>query len=313
MPGEQVDIRDGELWLNGQMLQKDWEQLAAIAVTVSEFPQHKVSHWWLGDPRGDETRLEAADRVISSQGELSVLLAAEQWLQWLYQRPARVHPDQVPRAQWMVASPLIDELDCNQGIARIPHVVEDYWLSIGLASRPKGPASVECSYRGMSFCIDLEPALPASQPIVTETLATGQQRIKVPMGRFVDVAFCDHRLLIRSDEAERILPWHEIVEIGQRDAIPGLVDGRGEIIRISCRGAMMIHRLSIARDLHLLPEVTGNFSASTTGSTGYFLLGDNLAVSADSRGELGRVGSNRLLGRVRRSSEHPQSSAFSIR
>lgn len=278
LPGETVEIEGGEMFVDGQLLQKSLLEFQQMAVPVAHYPNDRRSHWYL-ESEGQSLQLEQREKSETPVVEL----APDQSLYWQFHRPARVHPREVSPLQWLEASQIVDDYRENQGSRHELHPVADYSLEILLQRPLSGTLFMTCRYRGQSVLVEVLPEGPP-QPRTSE-FQSPEAGLSVRCILRMLICFCDERVFIASDADSQLVRWDEV------SAVPAST--QQPLVQLACTQSTAIQQLVIHRDLYIPDSVV-----SELDRTGYFLLGDNLPVSVDSRNGLGRIPRERMLGRV---------------
>lgn len=344
LPGERIEFRDGDLWINDQLYQKSIEELTEIAVPVAEYraPSRLSAH----------SELELQNRYhrhsfFEPQGAWWLEPAAA--FRWLYRRPARIWLDNTPPDQWLTGSFLVDDYSCNQGISRQLNPVSDWLLVLELSeplrAETTGVAlSLQIKHLDQVIAIDLLPPglssttrshgntqpnnarannaqannaraeqvqaepSPLEKPSVARHSIAGRHRL--------EVAYCDQRLLLRTD-----LETHELAARSSLShASPALLSpafvsppllsnnrpASGEEpfeLELICqqRAAIRVESLALRRDLQLVAATSTAHVPTRWLVPGgaLFVLGDNLPISIDSRSDLGFIQVEQVIGKIK--------------
>ena len=290
LPGERIELHQGEAWIDGNRLQKSAQELAAICVPLSRFPQDMRSHWWIaGAPNGEPTRIEAT----ANQRHLE--LDPSQRLEFRY-----VQPNRNPEFPEMLLSPIVDDYSFNQNSIAQLHEVPNYLLAIELVNPVLAPWFVHLHSEGKRYKVvagmNGQGNLPSAE-------VDGSNRLVI--------AVCDGRLLASTEKHDS--KWN-LVDL---DAIldPNNVV-QDALITITTTETLRIRRLLVARDQWLGPRESRLTEWTPSGTAaeieaeiagGYFMLGDNLRLSLDCRDpKVGRISHDRITGRVKRLEDSPE-------
>ncbi|MEO8269820.1 MAG: S26 family signal peptidase [Aureliella sp.] len=302
LPGEAIELRDGEAWVDGKLLRKSLAELRQLAVPVYDMQRGGGGQWW-------------SSKVNELSKSASLSLQPGQVFHFQFCRPAPVHPSEVPSDLWLEASPVVDSYSINQGLSTVLHPVDDCLLSLGLGQPFHGALTIEIRLHervvrvelesielsteslGTNVAANVEPKSDSGQAVSTWRIA-GQHRI--------DVGWCDGRLLLESDAQSRAI---EADELALAFSAPDILHsansqwGPHELFRLEASGTLVVSELRLFRDLYLVRAFGGTEHRSfpresPERTSGFYVLGDNLPVSQDSRQHLGRVSPSQVLGRI---------------
>ncbi len=306
LPGEAIELRDGEAWVEGKLLRKSLSELQKLAVPVYDLQNGGSGQWWVSTAH--ETSQPS-----------SLALQSDQILHFQFCRPAPVHPSDVPAQQWLAASPIVDSYSINQGLSIALHPVDDFLLSLSLSQPLQGELRIELRKHEQTVCVVLdssgepadardtdfsnlvEPTNDSDQAAAVWRIA-GQQRIAI--------GWCDGRLLLESELQSRVIEASalDLAISATAGSLANLSPTDSlwephELVRLEATVPVVITQLQLSRDLYLMPMFAGSqdndsVSKSPESLAGFYVLGDNLPVSRDSRQQLGRVSPSQVLGRI---------------
>ncbi len=295
LPGERIELREGKAWINGTPLQKSAQELASVCLPLSRFPLDLRSHWWVADVSHIEPiRIE----VAANQSYFE--LKPNQRLEFRYVRPNR-HPEMLS----MLPSPIVDDFPFNQNSIAQFHEVPSYMLALELVRPVLTPWFVHMRSQGKQFrlCVGSNSKVTGGQAKPTSAEIDGTNRLLI--------AVCDDRLLAATEKRDSA--WNLVDLEADSDPENAKLDS---LITITTSEPLRIKRLLIARDQFLGPresrltewELTGNEAEiAEANASGYFVLGDNLRLSLDSRETtVGRIASDRITGLVKRLEDSPE-------
>ncbi|MEZ6151038.1 MAG: S26 family signal peptidase [Pirellulaceae bacterium] len=302
LPGETIELRDGELWVDGELLRKSLSELRRLAVPVYDLKHSTSGLWWLSTM--DEASQPA--RLSLKPGQI---------VRFQFCRPAPIHPSEVPAERWLEASPMVDSYSINQGLSTALHAVDDCLLSLRLSQPLHGELAIEMHLHERVIRVVLESAgeplesrlsspVNDAEPTSDTDQAVATWRIVGQMQ--IDVGRCDGRLLLESDLQSRVIEADELeLAFSAAPNAPSTDTpwGSHELFRLDASVPLDITQLQLSRDLYLAPATHGspNHESSNTPSgslAGYYVLGDNLPVSLDSRQQFGRIPPSQVLGRI---------------
>ncbi len=313
LPGERITMRGGEVYLADQgnavprLLQKTLEQLMQVCVPVTKLPPETGSSWQFVQPKDQATMASTpiATWTRSHQTE-PLLLLPNQALQWAFHRPAPVHSIEVPAEQWLQAGPMVDDYEGNQGVSCRLNRVDDYLLWLELQTPLDGEMNIyiRCGTTvvPVKFCeLNLALNTAPDDKIIAELAHPGQ--LVFQARRQIKLAWCDQRLLVETDFEKQAIDLNNmpsfVVESPASEVPASEVPAESQLepaamIRIEANTELRVKQISIARDLYF-----EDWDGPIQPTTGYFVMGDNLPISIDSRGELGRIAPQQIVGRVK--------------
>jgi signal peptidase I len=294
LPGERVAIRGGDLYVNGQIARKTLAELRSMAIPVHDtgYPTDgrdapparwraasSSSRW---SPRGTGYRFTPPDDPAATTD-------------WLVYHHWRCIKGPWPRTE---AYPVLDNYGYNQAVSRQLHQVADLYL---VCRARFGPGQGSMLVRMHDGCDWVELRLnPATRQAVVRCderplAQTALPPVAYARGVTIEVALCDRQVLLAIAGLPVIATAYESSE----DDLHAVA----EPIQIGAAGGVMdLARLQVMRDIHYLdPRGLGRSwtSPRRLGPDEFFVLGDNVPISRDSRhAPLGSVRRARLLGRV---------------
>ena len=282
LPGEQVDIRDGEFLINGLPYQKTFAEYQALAVNVV-------------DTRSSELHVDDAcwerddyDWTVTDQG-LEVTSDNPPHVAWLRFR-GRPFP-----GYDMTRGIVFDDYNFNQQVSRRLHPMRDVTVAVEAACHsPSVELHIHMVWEAEtgddSWSLVVSPnsgqAFIRRHDVLVETISLPRQ---VGLKTF-SVAFgcVDGQILVTHGiqelwrwSSDEMLPTRPLLslKVGVRD-----VGGKG----------LTVKRLMVARDIFYLGSM--GLAASTHLDTDeVYVLGDNCPVSEDSR-QFGPLNVARMVG-----------------
>jgi signal peptidase I len=310
LPGEQIELRGGEIYANGTVVRKSMEQFRAMGILLfdtyyrpsltKEIPDRfqpvgSRSHW---------KRLATGYQFDAPQGTASKSRprVSSELDQLLYHHWACM-PDQVPRKARTAASPVADHYCYNHGLSRGQLLsVSDLLFKCSLTSRGRGILAVSLFSGADRFEIWLD--LDAKKYELRrgrDTVVSAQfhQGLK-PKPLELEFAIVDHQVIFvvngRTWLRQPFVPADTtktatLTEINAEH--PLMIAAQGLEIQI--------HRMQLYRDIYW----AGPFHHGEKWQTKrhlqqneYFLVGDNVPVSEDCRHWGEGILSKAILGKV---------------
>lgn len=283
LPGEHIDIRDGELWQNGRLFQKSLDELLQVGIGVAKFPDRQMGQWHTRSADGKVGTLDASQARFR--------LNERESLCWTYFRPANVALQETSPESWRAANPLDDDYIENQGLSYQLQPVTDYFLHVRFQSELDAPCVLECRFQGQWIRIGLTP------PNHDVRQADSSEHFDVSVQGELNwiVGLCEGRMMVRSDLSEAIRDCSELRDDSSQ------ATHASELFRLtSLAGVAELEELAIGRDLYLrTPHRDGAGEQSFEVREGtYFVLGDNQPASVDSRSALGMLPQKQIVGLV---------------
>ena len=322
LPGETIEIREGNLWLNGNLIRKtiDQQKRTRVLIHDSRKTNFETALWQPVDSQG--LRLEGAGHrfeegrfKFDSQNENSMM----RWFEFCNQRNYEHKLDEKEASdqagdqagdQAVWAWPIEDSYGYNQSLWRNLNVVDEIFVSLKLAT-----ASISCvgwKYgNGGTYEIQVDfedralTLLKHRQAgqISTELFKLPDRALRTPE---VEIEFSTIDglavVLIAGVEVARFeleSPAKNSSE-AKRASSPlqiGIAFGATAVA-----GEDPLSRVRVWRDIYYLPADEAAESQTLGGSPdGYLLLGDNQPISIDSRHwPQAGVPREQLIGKVRK-------------
>lgn len=300
--GQKLSIRDGDLYLDGVLVRKTRQELAAVQVLVhdNDYPPQKTaglpprwqpllqrSHW-----AAKGTRFVFAPSPTSPAVPPDASPEAFDWLQYVHW-PGTAQPHLRP-----TRSPILDNDSYNQAQTRPLNVVPDVQVTCRLRVQGTGELALAAQDGSQRFVLVLQPGRRA-------VLYAGEEQSTV-VERPLDIRFrhnpldiqfglVDQQVLL-AVEGRTILrhPYQRRSAAPQPTLRPLAIGARGLTV--------VLEHLRVWRDLYYLdPQGLSRpwDEPSPSRTRGLFLLGDNPPVSVDSRHwQPSRVALGNVLGRV---------------
>lgn len=290
LPGERVEIVDGELLIDGQLRRKTLAAAKQTAVLVNDDShRHQVRE---GSPmrwRGESGWKATANGFTYDPNENSW---ASKW-SWLSYQHWRCFASPAPRGEPV---PIADNYGYNQGLSRELNEVVDVWLScrVQLAEGDELVFSVHDGQRQFRMKVvgGRSAELSAGQQSLSKVDLTS-----VPPNASVQIecGLLDQQVLLAIDGRPVITHVYEPDHTPRRPVAQPLRIGGG-------LHPVLVSNLSIFRDVYYLgPDHARRSWAmpAPLGSDQLFLLGDNVPLSVDSRRWITpALSRNMLLGKV---------------
>jgi signal peptidase I len=290
LPGEVVELRGGDVWVNGAIARKEIADCRAMAVPVYSLPEgndnrDQVERRWQCEPPAswEYRQGRLAHRVLRPSEPLA-------WLTYQHRQCFR-SPESVEPGV------MLDESAYDPSESRVLNPISDVTLRCRLWA-----ASGEVHWRigagwdpfvfELNFDLKQGTLVHNGHEVASAKLSDEVLR----HGARWEVMLADHRLYVVVDD--RMLIDHPF-QPNSKGAEPGAV------LAVGARGGEVeLSELQALRDVYYtsLPEPGGASGQYQLGADEYFLLGDNSPHSLDSRvwSRRGGVRLQRILGRALR-------------
>jgi signal peptidase I len=297
LPGETVEIRQGDVLIDGRVAAKDPAQARTMAVVVHEMTppsdrwqapvdaERHVDTGWHVDARGATYR---ASRKVSA--------------------PAASHAESVDRIDWLSyrhvqgfsprnspsSAAIVDESPCDQSESRTPSIVTDVTLRCRLQASGAGDVCLRADSRGDVFTARINVMTGLGE------LVRNQRRvaaIHAPSRPFrtparVELMLVDRQVLLAIGE-------RPLVQFGYVPSASG--GGQPQALAIGGGEAdLQVSELAIFRDVFYTPCPNGKAAKHRLGANEFYVLGDNSPHALDSRAgaEIGPVRGDQILGKA---------------
>ena len=285
LPGETIRIANGDILINGEVVQKDLALLRSMGPLVydSKFvPQNKkLPSRWSFETQANWSRSEEAILFSSKSTDGR----DSNWLDYIHWAGiasplSRTAP-----------SPVLDHYGENQNVSRQLHLAGDLMVSAVVTVGPKAIVqwrlfTAEYEVRAKWHVEERTAALFAKDRMLIE------EACPLDSTESVTLAFS-------------LVDGHLTFDVGdvcrlqyQLEASPGRAECKSPLAVFADGDDVALKRVQLRRDLHYLgPKLTGGDWTLSLGKDEYLLLGDNVPVSIDSR-QLGAVHRSRILGPI---------------
>ena len=302
LPHERLAICDGDIFVDDRLLRKDLAELRSVAIPVHN-DRHRAaagrdtsSRW-----RADRERSGWREESMGYAYHPSVALAdgaaaggcggAEILLDWMTYR----HCGSDPRSgAGSDENPVLDQYAYNQSLTGELHVVPDLLFACEFAWDGRADQlGLRVSDGGEWFEVRLDWAASEIR-LAREGRLCLRRSFSGPDSGRLELACCDRQVLLAID-GELVLRYPY-----QRPAGPLQPTSRPLAVG-ACRGGLRLRELQIFRDIYYLDPWGTNHLwrvAARLRADEYFVLGDNVPISDDSRYAFGLVNDARLLGLV---------------
>jgi signal peptidase I len=284
LPGETIAVRHGDLYVDGRIEQKSLDQLRAMAILVHDdaFRPQPAAGVAPRAPLAERWRSEVADsgwRRHAGRLQYRPVSDRDGNYDWLGYHHWRCFASPLPRT---APSPVLDNDGFNQGESRQLQAVAELLLVCVLRTGgPAGSLALEIDDGSHGYRAELFPEERRGRLLCQGTVVADfpLPAAAFAQGVLIEWATCDGRVLLAVDR--RVVLVHQCAPAqGGREPSP-------TPLAIGVRSfPVEIRRLQVWRDVYYLdPPGLGRDweTPRRLGPGEYCLLGDNAAVSQDSR------------------------------
>ena len=277
LPGEEISLKEGDLYVNHQIQRKSLVVLRQLAQLVHDqnYQPAKASHLPIRWRGGDNSTGWAA-----TNGSYRFVPVS----------PASDHPDWLTYHHWDCShaaakraqpSHVTDDLGYNQLVSRRQHFAMDLMFSCQVRASGHGSLLVKANNGTDKVVVRLRPR-ESSITVTLNRHEIGQADFPVPLENRdceLEVALCDQQVLVAVDKQAVLRLDYNLSERPFQPTSTPFAIGVAHL-RVTLRN------LKIWRDVYYLNPYGANddWSAGQPLAAGeYFVLGDNPTVSSDSR------------------------------
>lgn len=280
LPGEVIDIAEGDVLVNGAVARKDLAAQRAMAVPVSS---PLATGRWQGDD-AESWRLEDGGFVHDGRRGESI-----DWLSYH-------HREHALGGTSAGGASILDGSAFDQNESRLLNEVADVMLRCDIQATGAGFVHVRASVRGDDFRVKLAAS---SGELELEHNGRPARRLAMAndlLNRLRNSARLE--LVVADHRVQFALEGRLLVEYDYEpaDALPGAGEG---VLAVGAQGAKVrVRNLEVLRDVYYTADSRGGPAQYRLGEREYFLLGDNSPHSLDSRvwSPRGGVAADLLLG-----------------
>ena len=310
LPGENVAIRAGDIWVNDQMIRKPLAVLQSMLV-----PVHSDRCRGVRTTGGDPTHRWRSLAADISNAVASSATNASPWqptaegyhlsspgpvtdhsqLAWLTYQHLACLPPPLGRAE----KPVLDSYGFNQNVSRSLRTVTDLLLECDMQWTGAGAIIFRFLAAGkpMEILWTGDGSLVMSRD-GEQLQATTRPRPMTGTGAIV-VGFADGHAFLAID-AQIVIDHRVELSPDQRDGADRYEASPTRPFAISGQAVELhVSQLRLCRDVHYL-QIPGQTKQWQLGNDQFLLLGDNSPISEDARqsNEYGVVAADQILGRL---------------
>jgi len=288
LPGEKIQIRDGDVYVNGKIAAKDFRTQIEMSVPVHDsrysiggnaMQESQKARRWRGQNAPSAWRASAAGFVydVDVAARQKTQSSEIDWLAYHHAQSARGTP---------TAGAILDDVGYNQAESRMLSPTRDIMLRCRLRAEPRGKLAWHARTVADEFTAEIDLTSGAGKLQHNARPAAGFRADCCARGEWVlaELSLADERFVLllngllvvespfsRSGSGFRRAP--------QPSAAP---------LKIGANGTnVIIDWVEVRRDVYYISPVTGlnptRWPTYQWLPGAYFVLGDNSAVSVDSR------------------------------
>ena len=296
LPGETVQLRDGNLLINGELIRKPYKlnQQVRIPIFDSRFkatskskrliPANEVSGW----------NTETNGWSFESQQAVPANKTGFDWLEYQHIKGYRHSGDRYQ------VSPIEDDYGYNQNVARKLHHVNEVMLQLQIENEATAHLAVSLFRDQKQSCQKQSCHIEFQFDRLRILVSAGKEPpveveaewLNTPSS-LIEISNFDGQLQIIHNHEKRYL---RTIAVGSNvNSKPNDVMPSSQISLGATNGNVRISSLQIFRDIHYYCETTNQTDEAVKfelGADEYFVLGDNAPISIDSR----------IFGPIRRTS-----------
>ncbi len=294
LPGETVEVRDGDVYIDGIIARKTLAQQRAMAIAVSDsaWRDPKVPARWQSEPQGNWRASESGYQRTETAKDVPKPAGADSPIDWLtythWQRKFGA-PDLVEE------SPIRDDDAYNPSTSRRLNDVSDLMLVARLTARGSGDLFLKAADGRETFQLKLHPET-GQLTLSRDGRQVAATQASLPLAdRPLELVFStfDRQILLAIDgQAVLTYPYEPSTGPPKPTSRPLAIGARDLNVEID--------RLQLFRDVYYTSPTRPNVVTSwQLGPDEYFVLGDNSPISVDSRAWTGgkTVPGSLLIGR----------------
>jgi signal peptidase I len=278
LPGEFVQVHDGDIYIDGELARKDLADLRAVRIPVFDQNYLPAQGWecrWKAEPAGDWAKVAGKEIRLDARNSVN------EW-RWLVYQHWNLDDGKV--------RPVCDEYSYNGfETSRHPQPVHDFLLECDVEVKSgKGAIAIGVTdgHERLTAKVPTDPSKEQAELSTGWHSESGQATVLQDQQGVALTAECTHHVQVSFFDRRAILTIDGQVVLGPVDRPPA--EDRPPVerpVRLGVRGAQaVIKNIRIFRDVHYTesgPHATQ--SPVHLGPDEYFVLGDNSPSSDDNR------------------------------
>ena len=293
LPNERLRIAGGELYIDGQLHRKQLPAARQVAVLVHDdafrhaATEELPSRW---RARTEASGWQPVDAGFKYTPQQNTTASGTDWLAYHHWRCYGSPADRADEV------PIADNDGYNQGLSRELNRVTDIWLSLRASLPPKTTLRLHV-HDGREFLgVVLSMAADKAELLRDGTLVTEADLPNIAAGVPVELecGILDQQVFLTVND--QLVIWQRYEPSLAVDRTP-----RSDPLQIGVLspGSVTVTNLKVFRDIYYLARAGSADTETKLAADEYFLIGDNVPLSRDSRHwPVPGVGRKRLLGKV---------------
>jgi signal peptidase I len=277
LPGERVEIANGNVLVDGNVARKDLADARAMAVRVSG--PDAIDRW-----RADDGAWRLKDGWFVHDD------CEEDAIHWLSYH----HREHAVRGTRGSAQAILDGSPLDQNESRLLNEVDDVMLRCEIAAARTAEVHVRAAHRGDAFDVRLDAT--AGELKLEHNGRTARRIASADLSQLSERPV-QLEFVVADRRVQLALGGRLLV---QYDYEPCVSPGEGRhVLALGAKGAgIQVRKLEVLRDVYYMPETRARAAQYRLGKQEYYLLGDNSPHSLDSRdwSPRGGVPDSLLLG-----------------
>ncbi len=279
LPGEKIQLVDGDVWINGQLAYKNLSQQRACRQSVYDARFPTATTRWQAEQTGSTWHQQS--------GRFTVAAPAKGPIDWLVFRL----PD---------GPPLTDANPYNQGLTRPLHRVSDLMVTTWLQVTKPGTLWLRFRSRGQTYRASLDVMRRQVRLKVNEheVLRRDLSAVQLTSRPGIPIEFsCFDQSILLALDGNVIFHWKVPHPNANRPGSSATIAIGGQTLTAT------LDELQLWRDIYYSPGLPGTASRAVArvaqlADDEFFVLGDNSPASRDSRHwAAGAVARSTVLGR----------------
>lgn len=272
LPGESIEFRGGNLWVNGATIRKSKFHQQSVRIPVHDTlhqPDHS-RHWGFINDSGWQANQAFEFVPTVDKNEI-------QWFSYLNQRNYSYRADEIRRNK---SFPIEDFYAFNQSLSRDLNPMDDVFFAMDARTSAGSTFAWQFNHRGTWYEFQID-----TEDLVLKVTSTGTDLEPTNIAMDADT-FGDPVTRIEFSSFDlQLMVWVNGKEVFQSELAESEKPVSDQLLMFgAAKSPLVLDRIQIWRDLYYFPA-PGDPSpyVTTVSQNGYFVIGDNVPTSIDSR------------------------------